>query len=212
MSSEGRGAALAEHFPDAESQLHAARLGMWLFLATEILLFAGLFVAYALYRSQFPAGFREGSTHLDLALGTINTAVLLTSSLTVAIAVGSVRAGSPRAAALLLLATLALGAAFLAIKGVEYAHKIHEGALPGRFLTADHPVPGMNVFFTVYWISTGLHAAHVTAGMAVLAWMAWRCARRELGPDYFIPIENAGLYWHLVDLVWIFLFPLLYLA
>lgn len=212
MSSEGRGAALADHFPDADAQLHAARLGMWIFLATEILLFAGIFVGYILFRSLYPVAFREGSAHLDQTLGTVNTVVLLTSSLTVAIAVSLARTGRGRLAAATLGVTILLGAMFLAVKTFEYAHKIEEGALPGRYFRLEHMAPGANVFFTVYWLSTSLHAIHVTMGLAVLAWMASRCWKQAFSIEYFVPVENAGLYWHLVDLVWIFLFPLLYLA
>jgi cytochrome c oxidase subunit III len=212
MSSDARAAHLADHFPDAEAQLHAARLGMWIFLATEILLFAGIFIGYTFYRSLYPLAFREGSAHLDQTLGTVNTLVLITSSFTVAIAVSLARAERGRLAAATLGLTILLGAAFLAVKAFEYAHKLEEGALPGRYFRLDHAAPGANVFFTVYWLSTSLHAIHVTAGLGVLAWMAWRCWRTEFSSEYFVPIENAGLYWHLVDLVWIFLFPLLYLA
>lgn len=214
MSSEGRGtaAARADHFPDADSELHAARLGMWLFLATEILLFAGLFVAYTLYRSIYPEGFLEGSSHLDVTLGAVNTVALVTSSLTVALGIASAREDRGRLAALLLVITFALGATFLVIKSVEYGHKIHEGALPGRYFRMDVEAPGVPLFFLLYWLSTALHAIHVTAGLGVLTWMGWRCWRQEFSREYFVPVENAGLYWHLVDLVWIFLFPLLYLV
>lgn len=213
MSSEpGGGAALADQFPDADAQLHAARLGMWLFLATEILLFAGLFVGYAYFRSVFPLAFREGSAHLDRILGTVNTLVLVTSSLTVAIAVSVARAGRGRVAAGALSLTIALGLTFLAIKSVEYGHKVEQGALPGKWFRLDDAVPGSNLFYTLYWLSTSLHALHVTIGLGVLAWMARRSWRGNFSSAYFAPLENAGLYWHLVDLIWIFLFPLLYLA
>ena len=214
MSSDARGGgpALADHFPDADAQLHAARLGMWLFLATEILLFAGLFVGYTYFRSIFPVAFREGSAHLDRTLGTVNTVVLVTSSLTVALAVSVARAGRGRLAAAALSVTLLLGLTFLAIKSVEYGHKIEQGALPGKWFRLEHTAPGSNLFYTLYWLSTSLHAIHVTIGLGVLAWMAHRCGHREFSATYFAPLENAGLYWHLVDLIWIFLFPLLYLA
>ncbi|HEY7724743.1 MAG TPA: cytochrome c oxidase subunit 3 family protein [Anaeromyxobacteraceae bacterium] len=203
---------VAHHFPDLETQAHAARLGMWLFLATEILLFAGLFTAYALYRMLFPSAFAGASGLIDTRMGALNTVVLITSSLTVALAYHFSRQGRGRAAAALLLATIALAGVFLVVKYVEYAHHIGAGHLPGRYYR--YPaldVPGAAMFFTLYFLMTGLHGIHVVAGMGVLAWLAAGAWRGSYGGEYSTPLELGGMYWHLVDLVWIFLFPLLYL-
>jgi len=202
----------AHHFRSWAVQQHAERMGMWLFLATEILLFAGLFVAYATYRFLFPQTFHAASKYLNVTLGTVNTLVLITSSLTVALAVHFVVSNRSRFAGLLLLASVALGATFLVIKGFEYAHKFQEGALPGHYYRLEGlTLPGSSLFFTLYFFVTGLHGLHVIIGMSVLTWVAARALRGEFNARHYIPVELGGLYWHLVDLVWIFLYPLLYL-
>jgi cytochrome c oxidase subunit 3 len=188
---------LEDHFEDLAHQSHALRLGMWLFLATEILLFGGLFVAYAYFRASFAAGFAEASGHLHRALGAVDTWLLITSSLTMALAIHFTAEGARRLAVALLAATMLLGAAFLVIHGWEYAHHAHHGA---------------PIFHTLYYLMTGLHSLHVLAGIAVLGWIALRVWMGAWGPEYFTPVECGGLYWHLVDLIWIFLFPLLYLV
>jgi cytochrome c oxidase subunit 3 len=203
---------LAHHFQDLETQNHAALLGMWLFLGTEVLLFAGIFVGYAAYRYLYAPTFRAGAHHLSLKLGTINTFVLITSSLSVALAGQSIQRGRARRSAGLLLFTLLCGATFLVIKGFEYHHHIESGALPGghfRFAPMAH-LPGAPMFFTIYFFSTGLHAFHVVAGMTVLTWLLVRTRRGHFSRHYHLPVEIGGLYWHLVDVIWIFLFPLLY--
>jgi cytochrome c oxidase subunit 3 len=203
---------LAGHFASIEVQNHAARLGMWLFLATEILLFAGLFVCYACYRFLFPEAFAGASRLLSLELGTINTLVLITSSFTAAMAVHYAKEGKNKLVALMFVLTIAMAAGFLVIKGFEYAHKIHEGQLPGRYYTYEGlTLPGSSMYFTVYFLATGLHAFHVTIGMGILTWMTVRAMKNEFGHGHYVPIELSSMYWHLVDLVWIFLFPLLYL-
>jgi cytochrome c oxidase subunit 3 len=213
MPSDARPARLAHHFGAIETQRHAERLGMWLFLATEVLLFAGLFCGYAYFRSQYQETFRLASAHLDLTLGTVNTVVLITSSLTVAMAHHFAHHDRSRLAGALLFASVAAGLAFMGIKAVEYSHKLHEGLLPGRFYTyAGLQAPGSSLFFTIYFFSTGLHAIHVLVGMGVLTWMGVRALRNEFHRNHYVPVELAGLYWHLVDLVWIFLYPLLYLV
>jgi len=205
-------ARVAHHFPDLETQAHAARLGMWLFLATEVLLFAALFTAYALYRMLYPSAFAGASKLIETSMGALNTVVLITSSLTVALAYHSSREGKGKRAALLLLVTLLFGGVFLAVKYFEYRHHFHDGHLPGRYYTyAGLQVPGAAMFWTVYFLMTGLHGIHVVAGMAVLAWLAVGAWRGSYGGDYSTPLELGGMYWHLVDLIWIFLFPLLYL-
>jgi len=192
---------------------HALRFGMWLFLATEILLFAGLFVGYATFRTFFPEAFDQAARHLSLFLGTLNTLLLLTSSLTVALAHHNAEQGKNRNAFWLLLVSICMGGGFLVIKGIEYTEKFREGALPGRFFRfSEITAPGGPMFYVVYFFTTGLHATHVIVGMSLLAWVAVRCWRKEFSAGYYAPVENAGLYWHLVDLVWIFLYPLLYLV
>jgi cytochrome c oxidase subunit III len=204
---------LAHHFDSIETQNHASRLGMWLFLGTEVLLFAGLFLGYSVYRHLFHDTFRFASHTLNLTMGTINTVVLISSSLSVALADHSVKTGKNRRAIALLVFTIVCALAFLTIKGFEYSHKFEEGALPGKWFHFEEMagMPGANMFFTVYFLATGLHAFHVIVGMAILIWVTLRLVRGDFSPTYNIPVELGGLYWHLVDLVWIFLFPLLYL-
>lgn len=201
-----------EHYVDAEQQQDSAKLGMWLFLLTEILLFGGLFCFYAVFRALHPEMFYYAHKQLDVALGALNTIVLITSSLTMALAIRCVQIGNKKAALYNLYATLALAAGFLVIKGFEYAHKFHLGELPGKFYTykglhVDNP----HLFFSVYFLMTGLHGLHVIAGMTVIGWMVYRVSRNHFSPEYYTPLELTGLYWHLVDMIWIFLFPLLYL-
>ena len=204
---------LAHHFPDMKTQEHAARMGMWLFLSTEILLFAVLFTAYALYRFLFPLGFEEASKLAHVTMGATNTVVLITSSLTVALAIHHARKGENRKVVGLLAITIAFGALFMVLKGFEYYHHFLVGQLPGRFYHyAGVTGPGVSMYFTVYFLMTGLHGLHVLIGMGLLAWVAVRAARGHFGPGYSTPVELSGLYWHLIDLIWIFLFPLLYLV
>lgn len=203
---------VAHHFPDLRTQEHAARLGMWLFLATELLLFGGLFTAYSVYRYLYPGTFAEASQHLSVAAGTINTVVLITSSLTVALAHHHAHHGKGRRAALLLLVTLGFAVVFLLIKAWEWSHDFHEGLLPGRYFhSAELTANGAPMFFTLYFLLTGLHGLHVVIGMTVLAVLMVLCWRGAYDHGYSTPVELGGMYWHLVDLVWIFLYPLLYL-
>ena len=203
---------LAHHFDDPVQQKESATLGMWIFLATELMLFGGLFFGYTIYRRAYYEEFAIGSSHLYLTLGTLNTVVLITSSFTVAMAFWAVRKGKNRLCAVMLGITILFALTFLGVKSIEYAHKFAEGALPGKWYHF-HEVtaPGANLYFTVYFLSTGLHAFHVIVGMSVLAWVLKGVIKGKYGPDYYVPVELGGLYWHLVDLVWIFLFPLLYL-
>ncbi|HLM47188.1 MAG TPA: cytochrome c oxidase subunit 3 family protein [Myxococcaceae bacterium] len=203
---------LAHHFASLEVQNHAARLGMWLFLATEILLFAGLFVLYACYRFMFPDAFAQASRQLDLTMGTINTLVLITSSFTAAMAVHYAKEAKNKQVVVMFVLTILMAMGFLVIKYFEYAHKIHEGQLPGPHYT--YPgiqLPGVAMYFTIYFLSTGLHAFHVIIGMAVLAWVTTKAMRNEFSYRNYTAVELGSMYWHLVDLVWIFLFPMLYL-
>jgi cytochrome c oxidase subunit III len=204
---------LAEQFETIEKQEHAARLAMWIFLGSETLLFGGLFALYAAYRAMYPVEFHQALLHNNTMLGTINTVVLITSSFTVALAVHYVREDRSRLAALLLAVSAAFGMMFLVVKFIEYADHIHHNALPaGMYSLANAPPGGVVLGQTLYWFMTALHALHVVAGMILLAIAAIGCVRRVYGRNRFIVVENSGLYWHLVDVVWIFLWPLFYLA
>lgn len=204
---------LHEQFDTSRQQLKASKLGMWTFLATEILLFGALFCVYTYYRFKFPHGYALGSKHTDVVLGTIETAVLLTSSLTMALAIRAIRLAQRRTTILLLLITAAFGIAFLGIHASEYVHEWHEHLFPGRhFDDSLRATTGTEMFFTLYYVMTGLHALHVTIGLCVLLVLAMLTWRNKFSPTYFTPVELGGLYWHLVDIVWIFLFPLFYLV
>lgn len=203
---------LAAHFETAEQAYGAAKLGVWLFLVTEILLFGGLFVAYIVFRSLYPEMFHEASAFLNRPMGAINTVVLICSSFTMALAVHKTGHNDRKAAARYLLITFLCGATFMVIKYFEYTHKIHEGLLPGihfSFETIAHPKAPL--FFSLYFMMTGLHGIHVFAGMGLIAWVFIRTKRGEFDQAYYTPVELTGIYWHLVDLIWIYLFPLLYL-
>jgi cytochrome c oxidase subunit III len=203
---------LAHHFDSIEVQDQAVRLGMWLFLGTEVLLFAGLFLGYTVYRYFFHQAFHEASRTLDLSLGALNTVVLITSSLSVALAYHAIKHGETKKCAALLAFTILCAIGFLGIKSIEYSHKFHEGALPGKWYHfKEVTAPGANLYYTIYFLATGLHAFHVIVGASVLVWLLVRTLKGQFGPTYYVPVELGGLYWHLVDLVWIFLFPLLYL-
>jgi|RhiMethySRZTD1v2_1073278.scaffolds.fasta_scaffold18410_3 cytochrome c oxidase subunit III len=204
----------AEHFESLEQQAHAAHLGMWLFLASEALLFSGLFALYTLARLEHPAGFHVGLQHAEKTIGSINTLILLTSSYSVASAVLALRAGKRSATLTLLAVTIALGLGFMGLKFFEYARHFAEGIRPGGqgSFFAEFPVPGVAPFWTLYYVMTGLHVLHVAAGLSVLGWMSWKVARRTILPPYDHPLALAAMLWHLVDIVWIFLWPLFYLT
>jgi len=208
-------ATLAFHFEDLGKQAHAARLGMWIFLSSELMLFAALFALYAFYRAADPAGFEAGTRHSNLAIGTINTVILITSSFAVAMSVDLTRRSMTRGAAALLVLGVLMGGAFLGLKAVEYSDHIRHGFGPGPLFRPAHPLPGGGgrLFFTTYFLMTGLHALHVLGGMVILAWLAGESWRRSFGPerDEQVPLELGAMYWHLVDLIWIFLWPLFYL-
>jgi cytochrome c oxidase subunit 3 len=208
---------VAHHFEDAEQQRESGTLGMWVFLATEIMFFGGLFAGYTIYRGLYLPAFEYGSRLLDIKLGTTNTAVLIASSLTMALAVHAAQTGKRKALIVFLLLTMVFGMGFLGIKFTEYVHKWNDFLVPGlRFapteaLPSGVTLPNLELFFCFYFFMTILHALHMVIGlgiMTVLVVMAWR---GRFSKDYFAPIEVSGLYWHFVDIVWIFLFPLLYL-
>ncbi|MCC6763758.1 MAG: cytochrome c oxidase subunit 3 family protein [Deltaproteobacteria bacterium] len=203
--------AYAHQFDSAEHQHGAAQLGMWVFIAQEILFFGGLFVAYTVYRFMYPAAFAQSSHHLDVVLGSFNTAVLIASSLTMALAVHGAQLGKRWAQVIFLLATIFLGCVFLGVKTIEYGHKFHEHLIPGPNFLFDGDARHAQIFFSLYFVMTGLHALHMVIGIAVLGVLVWRAARGAYGSAYYSPVELTGLYWHFVDIVWIFLFPLLYL-
>jgi cytochrome c oxidase subunit 3 len=186
---------------------------MWLFLGTEVLLFAALFAAYAVYRFTYPLVFAEAHRHMALGLGTLNTYLLVLASVLVALSIWALRNGRRGLSTLLLVGAVCLGLGFLGVKGLEYSQHIHEGALPGAwYRLAEFARPGAGIYFTLYWLLTGLHAVHVTIGVGVLCVMAARVNSGELDARYHTPLELGGMYWHLVDIVWLFLWPMLYLA
>lgn len=206
------------HFPSAENQAESTKLGMWIFLATELLLFSGLFCAYAVFRMKNPELFHQMSRQLDWKLGGINTIVLICSSLTMALAIYFVQRNKRQLAAVLLIVTLLCAATFLGIKFMEYSHKFHTCMLPGTYfnppahIKAQITAPNPQIFLGIYFASTGLHGLHVILGMIAISWVLVRTLRGHFGPVYHGPVEAVGLYWHLVDLIWIYLFPLLYLV
>ncbi len=257
---------LQHHFETMGQQYESGKLGMWLFLVTEILLFGGLFCAYAIYRANHPEIFEYAHQFLDKSLGGFNTIVLIVSSLTMAIAVRSAQLGQKRALVTSLALTLVLAFLFLGVKAVEYQHKWQHGLLwgqkykeqshvaevplfvvpadgaeqaepdPHASLLPEAGVPpsglahtdaiaehggehvdygdapaNVHLFFGIYFVMTGLHGVHVLVGIGIIAWLLKRALQDDFGPDYFAPVEFTGLYWHVVDLVWIFLFPLFYL-
>jgi cytochrome c oxidase subunit 3 len=207
---------LAHHFADVQQQREANELGMWLFLVTEFMFFGGIFLAYLVYRSRYPEAFAIGSQSMDFWLGTINTFVLLTSSLTMALAVHASNIKRRLLLAVLLLATIALGLVFLAIKGYEYWHKYEEQHIPFLhlpFAYADDPnARGLETFFNLYFLMTGFHALHMVIGMGLLLSLLIAALRGRLLREDSIYVHNVGLYWHFVDLVWVYLFPFLYLV
>jgi len=201
---------LAEQFDDLEQQEETATIGMWTFLSTEVIFFGGLFLAYIVYRTTYPHAFALGSHHSNLLLGTLNTAVLLTSSLSMAWSVHAAQEGNRKALMLCLSVTLLLGLAFLAIKGLEYSEHISEGLWPGAHFRAGLP-RGTELFFILYFLMTGLHAVHLIIGCGVVSVMLWLTGHSRFSPRYYNPIEVTGLYWHFVDVVWVFLYPMFYL-
>jgi cytochrome c oxidase subunit 3 len=210
---------LAHHFDTPVQQFDAAKLGMWAFLGQELLFFSGLFVAYGVYRSWYPEVFTQASHQLDRTMGTINTLVLLVSSLTAALAVRSAQLGKKNQTSVLLIVTIACAFTFLIVKYFEYHHKFEAGLLPGKYFhpKAEHLAAGTHlgreghVFFSIYFIMTGVHALHIIVGIGVLFWILKRNMAGEFTKDFFTPVDLVALYWHLVDLIWIYLFPLLYL-
>jgi cytochrome c oxidase subunit 3 len=219
--------ALAHQFDTLEQQKESSTLGMWLFLVTEIMFFGGLFLAYVIYRLRYPEAFLLGSNTLDVLLGGVNTAVLIGSSLTMALAIWAAQVNWRKGIVIFLLATIGLGSTFLVIKGFEYADKFEHHHVPGPSFRFEEEHAGKHIqelaardpqlerhaeiFFSLYFIMTGLHATHMVIGIAILAVLAVLAWKGKFDAAYYNPLEMTGLYWHFVDIVWIFLFPLLYL-
>jgi cytochrome c oxidase subunit 3 len=204
--------ALAHQVDNLAQQAEATTLGMWVFLVTEVLFFGGLFATYMIYRNWYPEAFAAASRELDITLGTINTVVLITSSLTMALAVHAAQLGQRKLLMTLLILTMLLGAAFLGIKSVEYYHKFVEHHVPGAgFQFEKEHFLHAQIFFSLYFVMTGLHAVHMVIGIGIMLVMLWWSWNGTITEEYASPIEISGLYWHFVDIVWIFLFPLLYL-
>jgi cytochrome c oxidase subunit 3 len=195
---------------ETERQETTNQLGMWTLIATEVLFFGALFAAYAIYRSTYPAAFAAGSRHLDFASGTVNTAVLLTSSLCLAVGDVMIKRGRRRALQACLWGTGLLGALFLGIKFSEYHHMYRDHLVPGLNYHADGP-PQMQLFIIIYFITTGLHALHMLIGLGALVWLGWLNRQESFSRTDHAPVVMVGLYWHFVDCVWVFLYPLLYL-
>jgi len=203
-------------FDDMGQQNSASNMGMWLFLLTEIMFFGGFFLGYAIYRNMHFESFVAGSHHLDIFWGGFNTVVLIISSVTMAFAVRAAQLGNKAHLNLFLVLTLILGLAFLGVKYIEYSHKWEDNLIPGLGFVWDEAAWGgtarsAQLFYGFYFGMTGMHALHMIIGAGLLIWLLIRVNQNIIDPGYYSPIENFGLYWHFVDLVWIFLFPLLYL-
>ena len=213
MSSATAASTVQHQFDDSEQQREAATMGMWLFIATEILLFGGMLLGYTAYRHAYPRAFAEASRHTLIAFGGTNTAVLLISSTVMAFAVRAARENRRGLLSLLLFVTASLGVLFLVIKGFEYAREIHEHLLPGGTFHIDAADPKhAEMFFYIYWLTTGVHALHVTIGVVLITFFALRAWFTDAFRNHDTPVDLLGLYWHFVDIVWVFLFPLIYLV
>lgn len=207
---------LRHHFENAEQQKDASTIGMWMFLVTEIMFFGGLFMAYIAYRGAYPDAFAAGSEKLNIVYGTFNTLVLICSSLTMAMAVHSAAIGKKNLIVLFLILTLILGGIFLGIKAVEYHDKYLGHEIPGANFNPEIDnknvsLPNVSLYFALYFGMTGLHAMHMIVGVGIIIFLIFRAAKGAYTPQWHTPVELFGLYWHFVDIVWIFLFPLLYL-
>jgi cytochrome c oxidase subunit 3 len=208
---------LAHHFDDLEQQKECATLGMWLFLATEVLLFGGVFCAYIIYRRMYYEAWTIGSDRLNPYLGTLNTVILLTSSFFVVMAVHAAHRGDSKGITRWLLLTIVLGLSFLVVKGFEYHADYKEGLIPWlnwhpKEIADPRIRANVEMFMTFYFVMTMIHALHMTIGAAVLGVVAWMAHKKKFTAEWFTPVDMTGLYWHFVDVVWVFLFPMLYLV
>ncbi len=217
MASEAHAETLAlrEQFDTAEQQRESSTLGMWVFLITEIMFFGGMFLAYTIYRSSYPNTFGFASSTLNAYIGATNTVVLLCSSFTMVLAVRAAQLGSRRGSMLFLVLTLLLGLVFLGVKGYEWNEKFVEHHVPGATFhmegIAQESQGQAQLFFSLYFLMTGLHALHMVVGVGILSTLLYFTYRGKYSAQYMTPVDVAGLYWHFVDIIWIFLFPLLYL-
>jgi len=204
---------LHEHYANLSQQADASKLGMWIFLATEVMFFGGMITGYVAYRNAYPAAFEAGSVHMLFLAGTLNTAILITASLFVALAVHAARQGRNKALVWFLAISMFLGICFLAIKGYEYYDHYVEHKVPTRSFQWDGPdARHAEMFFVLYFFLTGFHAIHMIVGVSILAVIVYFARKGRYTPEYHNPVENAALYWHFVDIVWIFLYPMLYLV
>jgi len=206
---------LAHHFADVRQQHDTATLGMWVFLVTEAMVFGGLFLAYTVYRVLYAAEFAAASAHLNVVFGGVNTIVLLSSSLTMALAVYWAQTGQQGRVPAALILTALLGTAFLVIKGFEYHGDYEDNLMPGlafdEHAWGPHP-ERVKLFLVIYYIMTGVHAVHLIIGIGLISILALMARRGRFTRGYYYPVEVGGLYWHFVDVIWVFLLPLLYLA
>ena len=219
---EAHNPAHLHHFATEEQQRDSSTLGMWIFLATEVMFFGGLFCAYLIYRRAYYGDFAAASTSIDAALGGTNTAVLICSSLTVVLAIWAAQTARRGLLIVMLILTMLFGCVFLGIKAKEYKDKFDEHHVPGASFSFDHvPIPGhpheyanpshAQIYFALYFVMTGLHALHMIIGIGFFTWLLVASWKGRFTPEYHTPLEMGGLYWHFVDIVWIYLFPLLYL-
>jgi cytochrome c oxidase subunit III len=204
---------LQHHFDSMGQQAEASTLGMWVFLVTEIMFFGGLFMTYLVYRSASPSAFQEASHHLNVTYGTLNTVILIVSSLTMALGVRAAQTSAPpKTQGMWIGITMLFGLAFLGIKAIEYTEKFRDNLVPGPNFHWEGLYPaGAEMFYSLYFCMTGLHAIHMIIGLGIMTWLGTMALRGKFNAGYYTPVEVAGLYWHFVDIVWIFLFPLLYL-
>jgi cytochrome c oxidase subunit 3 len=209
----------AHHFANADEEFEACKQGMWIFLVTEVMMLGAIFVGYALFKGMYFESFKAAHKLLSVPMGALNTVILISSSVTMLFGVTSAQRGRRDRSILYLIATIALACAFLVVKYFEYTHKFHTGVFPGGLFSGQMPVgvtPEMAkpfaLFFSFYFVLTGLHGLHVVIGIGLIAWVLKRTINREFSPSYYTPVELVGFYWHFVDLVWIYLFPLLYLV
>jgi cytochrome c oxidase subunit III len=219
------GVPVQEHYKDANHQFVSAKEGIWLFMVTEILMFGGLFVGYIIYHMKYPEMFAEGARFLDWRLGFVNTLVLIFSSFTMALGIYYCQINQIKKAVTALGVTVLCGAIFMVIKYFEYTHKFHMGIFPGNLLNltqlnehltalGEKTITSSNLglYFGFYFCMSGLHGIHVLLGMGLITWVLIRAARGDFNPNYYTAVEGVGIFWHIVDLIWIFLFPLLYLV
>ncbi len=203
---------LREQFATPDQQRQTATVGMWVFLITEVMLFGGLFTAFTVYRLSHPAAFDAGSAHMEIVLGAINTAVLICSSFTMAMAVYNAETGNQKLLILFLLATMVIGAIFLGIKFTEYYDHFRDHKVPALWFNYTGPhAPEFQMFFVFYFLMTGLHALHMTIGIGLLSVITFRALLGSFTAEYYTPVDLSGLYWHFIDIVWVFLYAIFYI-